>query len=95
MARLRVRINGSEVGGADAEVIVRRLLCEPHDDVRHGGTQWCEFPSLTDGQIEGYVGLLRSRGMHVRYLQILDAEGLRARLLDQPLAALVAAAEKG
>ena len=93
MARFRVRLNGIGVAGPDAELIARRLLCEPHDDVQVGTNVWCEFRSLTDGQIEGYVGLLRSRGVQVHYLEILDDQALRARLLQQPLAALVAATE--
>lgn len=93
-ARLRVRLAGASVAGPDAELIVRRLLCEPHRDVTHGPNVWCEFEHLTDGQIEGYVGLLRSRGVHVRYLAILDDQVLRARLLDRPLASLVADAER-
>jgi len=94
MARLRMRVEGAGVAGPDAELIVRRLLCESHVDVTIGRNVWCEFHFLTDGQIEGYVGLLRSRGVKVRYLEILGDQALRRRLLEQPLAALVAAAER-
>lgn len=93
MARFRVRLEGVGVAGPDAELIVRRLLCEPHTDLTRGANVWLEFRALTDGQIEGYVGLLRSRGVHTRYLEILDDQPLRARLLERPLSALVADVE--
>jgi hypothetical protein len=93
MARFRIRIEGMNVGGADGEVIARRLLCAPFHDVYVSPHTWTEFRSLTDDQIEGYVGLLRSRGVHVRYLDILDDKALKSRLLERPLSALVADAE--
>lgn len=94
MARFRVRLNGIGVAGPDAELIARRLLCEPHDDIQVGTNVWCEFHTLSDGQIEGYVGLFRSRGVQVRYMEILDDKALRSRLLEHSFAALIAAAER-
>ena len=77
MSVLRVRLAGCDIAGPTAQVVMRRLLSEPHVDVRLGprhvgqGRMWCEFHELTDDQIAGFVGLLRANGVKPRYLEVI------------------------
>lgn len=74
---LRVRLAGADLAGPSAQVVMRRLLSEPHRDVRLGGAavgqgrMWLEFRDLTDDQIAGFVGLLRANGVKARYLEVI------------------------